>query len=1044
MNKLIKLSIKHPTAILALILLVVLFGSVALKEIPIQMTPDIDKPRLQVRVLWQGASPKDIEREIVTRIEKSVSSLAGVKKIESDSRYGSGRVTLTYSVGYDLDLALIKLLNKISSIDGLPDEASRPIVRTSNSEDSPIARLVLVKTKGSEISDFTSLGNLVEYEIVEKLSRVQGISEITFRGGSKKELKISVDMKKLTNFDISINNLINTLKSSSAQLTAGELIEGKRTYTLRAEAISYTPQSAKDIVVKSDFSIEGRSTVVKLEDVADINLSYKKPTSFRRINGEDAITFAVLREPNSNVVKTMENLSNEIKVLNKDILNPKKLNLISVYDETIYINNALSLVKQNIIIGGFLAICVLIIFLRNIIPTLIIMCAIPVSVIGTFVAIASLGLSINVISLAGLAFAVGMVVDASIVSQENIFRLKQKGFKAKNSAFNGASQVWKPILGSALTTVIVFIPVLLLELPVGQLFRDIGVAICVSVLISVMVSITLIPSMASISMSDKKETKKLFFLPLIDNLAKRFSNIICKYADWSVSSLKKGLLVVLSFICLSFFIVISYIPSLDYLPDGNRNFVFARIIVPPGYNKEATLEIAKAMENAARPLWEKNDENNSDKPKISRFFFVAFSGGAFAGAATEDPNRVKEILPVLTSPVRAQPGARAFAQQASLFGRSVGGSRVIKLNITGPSLNDIKPIASKLIRSIRTKFPPKEGHQIRSVPTLNNSVPQIVIKPDIRKLADFGLTAKEFATALDVYNDGIRVSEIPFEGRLIDMTLSSNKSELNKLDDVRDFQILTNSGQIISLSQIANIEILGVPNQIKRLSGKRVLTIQIRPNENISLEEAISILEKDIINSSFNNLPKDIAIELSGAASELEQTWLSMQQNVIISLTVIFILLTILMKSFLLPLIIIIIVPIAGAGGIIALAILNNFINQPLDMLTMLGFIILSGVVVNNSILMVEQTLWHKEKENLDIKSSIIEATKNRIRPIFMSTLTSLFGLTPLVIFPGAGSELYRGIGTVVFGGLTMSTLLTLLIIPPLLMLVLKLKNFKS
>ena len=265
----------------------------------------------------------------------------------------------------------------------------------------------------------------------------------------------------------------------------------------------------------------------------------------------------------------------------------------------------------------------------------------------------------------------------------------------------------------------------------------------------------------------------------------------------------------------------------------------------------------------------------------------------------EDPDRVKEILPVLTSPVRAQPGARAFAQQASLFGRSVGGSRVIKLNITGPSLNDIKPIASKLIRSIRTKFPPKEGHQIRSVPALNNSVPQIVIKPDIRKLADFGLTAKEFATALDVYNDGIRVSEIPFEGRLIDMTLSSNKSELNKLDDVRDFQILTNSGQIISLSQIASIEMLGVPNQIKRLSGKRVLTIQIRPNENISLEEAISILEKDIINSSFNNLPKDIVIELSGAASELEQTWLSMQQNVIISLTVIFILLTILMKSFL-------------------------------------------------------------------------------------------------------------------------------------------------
>ena len=1029
------------TAIFALILLIVLLGTVALKEIPIQMTPDIDKPRLQVRVMWKGASPKDIEREIVTRLETSVSSLSGVKKVESDSRYGSGRITLTYSTGHDLDTALIKLLNKISSIDGLPEEASRPIVKTSNSEDSPIARLVLVKTKNSKIKDFSSLGNLVEFEIVEKLSRVEGISEITFRGGSKKELRISVDMNKLSNFGISINSLINTLKSSSAQLTAGELIEGKRTYTLRAEAISYTPETAKKIVVKSDFANNVTPSIVKLEDVADIYMSYKKPTSFRRINGQDAITFAVLREPNSNIVKTMEILSEEIKIINKNVLNPKGLNLISVYDETIYINDALSLVKQNILIGGFLAICILIIFLRNIVPTLIIMCAIPVSVIGTFVAIASLGLSINVISLAGLAFAVGMVVDASIVSQENIFRLKQSGYSAKNSAFSGASQVWKPILGSALTTVIVFVPVLLLELPVGQLFRDIGVAICVSVLISVIVSVTLIPSIASISLSDKKSVKKLFYLPIVDNLGKKFSNLICNYASWSISSLKRGLFLVVSFIFLSLIIVISYIPSLDYLPDGNRNFVFARIIVPPGYNKEATLEIAKAMENAARPLWEKKQDENTDKPKISRFFFVAFSGGAFAGAATEDPTRVREILPVLTYPVRAQPGARAFAQQASLFGRSVGGSRVIKINITGPSLDYINPIANKLIRFTRLKFPPKEGHQVRSVPPLSNGVPQIVIKPDIRKLADFGLTAKEFATALDVYNDGLRVSEIPFEGRLIDMTLLSNNSELNKIDDLNDFQILTKSGEIISLSQIADIEILGVPNQIKRLSGKRVVTIQLRPHENISLENAILTLENDIIKSSFNNLPQGVSIELSGAASELERTWFSMQQNVMIALFVIFILLTILMKSFLLPLIIILIVPIAAAGGLIALGVLNNFINQPLDMLTMLGFIILSGVVVNNSILMVEQTLFHKNNDNLDIKSSIIEATKNRIRPIFMSTLTSLFGLTPLVIFPGAGSELYRGIGTVVFGGLAMSTMLTLLIIPPLLMLVLGIKK---
>ena len=1038
MKNFIRLCILNPVAILALVMLTVVFGIVALKEIPIQMTPDIDKPILQVRVSWQGASPDDVEREIITRLERSISSLSGVEKIESDSRYGSGRVTLTYNIGENIDNATIKLLNRISTINGLPEEASKPVVRTSNSEDSPISRLVLIKTKDSKIGKMTTLGDLVEFEIIENLSRIEGVSEITFRGGTKKELKISVDMQKLANFGININSLVNSLKSSSAQLTAGELIEGKRTYTLRAESISYTPESAQNIIIKTDSSTIS-STSVKLGDVADTFISYKDPTSFRRINGEDAITFAVLREPGANVVKTMNLLNKEIENLNKTNLNNKGLDLYNVYDETVYINNAIDLVQQNIIIGGILAICILMIFLRNLRPTLIIMFAIPVSVVGTFVMISSLGLSINVISLAGLAFAVGMVVDASIVSQENIYRLNQTGLNSEKASLNGVLQVWKPILGSALTTVVVFIPVLMIDLPIGQLFRDIAVAISVSVIISVLVSLTLIPTMANLSLRKQDPNKdKIISIPAIDNLSLRFRKVILNYIEWSLQSSKRGLTIIFSIIIISFIFVFSFIPPLDYLPDGNRNFVFARIIVPPGYNKEATLDIAKAMEKSAQPLWEKKIDVEGEKPKISRFFFVAYSGGAFAGATTENAKRVKEILPILTNPVRAQPGARAFAQQASLFGRSVGGSRSIRINITGASLNDIRPIAQNLFRGIRKEFPPSEGHQVRSIPTLNNGVPQVIIKPNNLKLSEYGISAREFATVLDVYNDGLRVSEIPFEGRLIDMTLLSNKRNINKIDDLENFSFVTKIGENITLSQVADLEIVGLPNQIKRLSGKRVLSIQLRPNEEISLEESIKILNKKLIYPLNSKLPKSVFVNISGAASELERTWNSMQQNVLIAIFVIFILLSILMKSFTLPLIVLVIVPTAAVGGIIALIIINLFIKQPLDMLTMLGFIILTGVVVNNSILMVEQTVWHKKHENLTLKNCIIEATKNRIRPIFMSTLTSLFGLTPLLLFPGAGSELYRGIGTVIFGGLTMSTLLTFFMIPPLLMIALR------
>ena len=848
MDNLIKFAIKQPIAVAAMVFLIIAFGFVSLQKIPIQMTPDIDKPVLQVRVSWPGASPKDVEREVVTRVELAVSSLTGVERVESDSRFGSARVTLTYSVNQDMDIALVQLLSKVSSIDGLPFDAKRPTVRTSNSDDSPISRLAMTKLPGSKIEDLGSLGDFVEYEIVEKLSRIEGVSEITFRGGQRKELKVELDINKLSEYSISIPAVLEALRASSAQVTAGEIIEGKRTYSLRAEAISYTPTTAKNIILRSETGLDGIPVNVKLEDVAKIYMSFKKPTSFRRLNGQDAITFAVIREPNSNVVEIIKNLKIEIKKLNKGILAENSLVLDNVYDETVYINAAIKLVKQNIIIGGILAICILMLFLRSFRPTFIIMLAIPVSVIGTFVAISWLGLSVNVISLAGLAFAVGMVVDASIVSQENIYRLKQSGMSATMASYSGSKQVWAPILGSALTTVVVFIPILLLDLPVGQLFRDIGIAISVSVLISVIISITLIPTVASriLESSIEKEEKR-YSIKFIDNSAGRLAKSIQAYATWSTSSLKYGLTVVFCLVMTAGLIIVSFLPPLDYLPDGNRNFVFARIIVPPGYNKNSTVEISRAMERAAKPLWEAESDGPYGNPKISRFFFVAYSGGAFAGAATENPDRVKEILPVLTKPIRSQPGARAFAQQASLFGRSVGGSRVIKIEITGPSLDLIQPSAQKFFRAVRSEFSPKDGHQVRSVPQMGNGSPQVIIKPIPERLADIGMSAKDLAQSLDVYNDGIRVLEIPFEGRLIELVLTSNKANVNKIDDLKNLPLILKTGELVRLSQVAEINLIGVPEQIKRLSGRRVITLQLRPHESISLEDAVLKLQNLVI-----------------------------------------------------------------------------------------------------------------------------------------------------------------------------------------------------
>ena len=1033
MLTIIRNAIERPVAVLAMIFGIVMFGYLALTTIPIQMSPDIEKPIYQVRVSWPGAAPEDVDREIVSRIEQELGNLSNVEEIGSNSSTGSARVTLTYSLETDMDKALTVLLSKLAGITGLPSESRAPQVRTSNSDDSPIARLALVPKDGAEIN-VDNLGEFVRTQVVDPLSRVEGVAEVTFNGGGSKQMKVVVDDAKLAAYQLTVQDVLVALRNSTTLQTVGRINEGKRTYVVRAEAISYTPDTARNIVVRSATAQNGLFVPILLSDIADVQFDVERRASYRRLNGQDAVIINALREQGANVVATMDVMRDKVDGLNKSILSQNGLQLNIVYDETGYIASAIDLVQQNIWVGGILALTILLLFLRSFLPTTAIFIAIPVSVIGTFVAIAALGLSINVISLAGLAFAVGMVVDASIVSMENIYRLRQSGLAAAEAAYHGARQVWAPILGSALTTVIVFIPVVMLDLPVGQLFRDIGIAISVAVLISVFVSVTVIPALSSYLLrGDSQKFTKTLKLPIIDPIASVFAKGIVSYAKLAVRAKMIGLVLVALLMAVSIGTAVRFMPKLDYLPDGNANFMLARILVPPGYSIEESARIAGKMEAAARPLWEKEEMGEKD-PKIDKFFFVAFNGGGFAGATAADPNRVTELRPVLMRPVFSEPGARAFMFQPSLFGRSVGGSRSISLDLTGPGIENLAPVTQTLTALIDEAFPSDAGNQVRILPSLDSGTPQIQITPYPDMLARVGMTASEFATAIDIFNDGAAVTEVPINGELVDLVLTGKDAGELSLASLNALPIVTRSGDVLRADQLANIEIVSAAQSIRRLGGKQALTVRLRPVEEIALEDAIQTLETDIL-PQLTEIAKAnrVSVDVSGAASALEETWQAMQNNVATAIGVIFLLLVVLLRSFILPIVIIAAVPVAAAGGIMGLFIINLFLRQSLDMLTMLGFVILTGIVVNNAILMVEQTVLEIKESGRTVEEAIIEATRNRIRPIFMSTLTSLFGLVPLVIFPGAGSELYRGIGTVVFGGLALSTIATLFIVPPLL-----------
>ena len=1040
----ISLAILRPIAVVSGVLMVILFGLVALQTIPIQLAPDVSKPVISIRTSWPGAAPIEVEREITNRQEDVLKGLNNLAGMESSSSRGSARVTLEFNIGTNMDKALLLVSNRLDRVGDYPAETSEPTLSMSGSEDRPIAWFILKRLPGNTRS-MHEYGDFLTDVLQERLERVEGVSEVAGFGGSERELQVIVKPQLLARFHITPADMIKALRNANAAVTAGKVDEGKRSYTVRSDAELNSIESVESVIIRSE-SEAGSSRIgrVSVADIAEVKFAYKTPTSNIRQLGEPSIAFNAKRETGANVIKTMEGIRTAVKELSEGPVNRAGLRIIQAYDETVYIESAIDLVRQNIWTGGSLAAFLLLLFLRSWRATLIVSIAIPVSVIGSFVAMAALGRSLNVISLAGLAFAVGMVVDAAIVVLENIYRLREQGKSRREAAYEGARQVWGAVFVSALTTVMVFLPLLVMKLEVGQLFRDIAVAISVSVLLSLLVSVTVLPSLASkLLPSDKKGTPRRFGIVGLDQLAGGFVDLVVGYARLILKSKLVALMVVIGISVATTFAAWQFLPKLEYLPNGNRNLMFGILAPPPGYNLKTMTDIAARFEDATRPFWVsgneaiKQPEKPGDVPKMRHFFFVALADRTFIGAAAEDPSKASLLQQPLQKLISKEPGTFGIISQLSLFGRGLGGARQIELDIAGPSLNSILETAGKAAGEVFRVFPRNEGNGFRPVPGLELGAPEIRINPNRIALADAGITATELGQSVDVFNDGLRVAEITVDGKRIDLRLKGPQDDITQTQGIAILPVLTRNGEIVPVSSLAKVELTNGPTQIRHKERRRAITLKITPRSDIPLETALATMQREVIGKlEAQGLPTGVTIRMSGTAEKLDETWSAMQGQLVIAIILVYLVMAVLFESFIYPLIILLSVPLAAAGGVGGLSILNLYYPQKLDMLTMLGFVILIGIVVNNAILLVHQTLVHIRQDGMSAPDAIVEATRNRIRPIFMSTLTSVFGMLPLVMLPGAGSELYRGLGSVVVGGLSVSALLTLLVIPPMLAIV--------
>jgi HAE1 family hydrophobic/amphiphilic exporter-1 len=1056
---LIQSAIRYPVTTTVGVLFIVLFGVVSLLRLPIQLTPDVTKEEITVDTRWSGASSHEIEREIIDEQEEQLKGVQGLEKMFSQSSFGSGKITLEFPAGTDTDASLLLVSNRLNQVKEYPDETDEPVLSSADSAGSAIGWFIFEALDNNPVA-IDTMYDFAEDVIKARFERVSGVAASNVYGGREREMQVLVDPAKLAARSLTWLDLARALDQENRDFSGGDFDEGKRKYVVRTVGEYKTPGDIESVILTRRNGLP-----VYVRDVASVKLAYKDPTNIVRQSGRPCIAVNVVRQPGANVLEIMEGLREAVRELNQARLNPRGFQLYQVYDETDYIYSSLSLVQQNLVVGSLLAIMVLYLFLRTGSTTLVIGLAIPISIMGTFIALWLLDRNLNVISLAGMTFAAGMLVDNSIVVLENIYRHRETGKTLIQAAYDGTVEVWGAVLASTLTTIAVFIPIVFIEQQSGQLFRDIAIAISAGVGLSLLVSITVISSLSSRILTTRKgrgddSTTEGFMnadlnepmmspartsgsRPLADRISSLVSNICMNPT--------RRLITIVGLIALSFGLSWILIPQAEYLPTGNRNLVIGILLPPPGYNMDTFTKMGGTIESVLRPYWSAKpgtpEEAELDGPSIRNFFYVARGRMVFMGARTNEDGRAKELIPLMRRATADLPGVISIITQRSLFQRGLGEGRNIDMEITGPDLNVLVGLGGKIFQQVKGLIP---NAQVRPKPSLDLGTPELHVKLRRDRAADLQLTNQELGFTINALVDGAKASDYKYEGDEIDLTVRGEDRYATRTQDIEKIPIHTPGGRLTTVGAIANVKLVPGPEQINHIERERAIVISVIPPSEMPIETAMALLQSQVIGplKQEGSLGQLYNIKLSGTADDLTKTYDALKWNILLALLITYLLIAALFESFLYPLVIITSVPLAAAGGLLGLALVNQFVAyQPMDVLTMLGFIILLGVVVNNAILVVHQALNFldpKRREGNEAASSsstwstddpieaIAESVRTRFRPIMMSMLTTTFGLFPLVVSSGAGSELYRGIGSIVLGGLVTSTIFTLILVPAL------------
>ncbi|MGJ0846836.1 efflux RND transporter permease subunit [Tissierella praeacuta] len=1005
-------AVKRPVTITMMVLVVVIFGAISLAGLPIDLYPEIEIPVAIVSTSYSGAGPQEIENLITKRIEGAIATVGNIDTINSISSQGSSIVIAQFNTGTNMDFATLEMREKVDLVKGaLPDDATQPMVIKIDPNSMPIVQIAL-STNGS----LSSLQSLAEDNFKQRFERLEGVASVDIGGGLTDEIEVSVDIARLSRYGLSINQLNQLLSAANTNLPGGVVENGEQDLTIRVIGEFNSIDEIRDMPITLN-----TGSIITLKDIAKVELKNKDITGISRTNGEDSINISIKKQSGKNTVQVADLVSREVEKLKKDYPDVK-INI--VIDTSTIIRDSINNVIDNVIVGSIFAIAVLYIFLKNIRSTLIVGVSIPISLIASFILLYFNKITLNMMTLGGLALAVGMLVDSAIVVLENIYRYRVEGYSKKEAAIKGAKEVGLSITASTLTTIAVFLPIVFVDGMVGILFKDFAMTVTLSLTASLVVALTFIPMLSSkiLTIDDNTEGKK----KRLDFIYKAFDNLFEKIENKYKSLLELGLKRRKTTIGISVIVFVLSVVSLagvgmEFFPVTDEGSMTINISLPLGSNIYQVDEITKIVE-----------EKITEIPEIDVIFANVTSGGfgshsintGNSGSISvnlvklrERKRSTKEVAEEVRKITKDIPGAEITVTESSNMGMA-GSSAPVSISIKGDELEVLEKISNDFKDIIESV----EG--TRDVKTsLSDAVPEVEIQVNKENAAIYGLTTSQIASAIRGGASGTIVAKYKDEGDELDIVVRATEDITESLSNLGQLDITTPSGINIPISQVADISIVKGPIQINREDQERVVTVtsQItgRDLRSISLD-----IEKELKNYEF---PSGYSYKIGGENEQMIDAFKQLLLALILAIILIYMVMAAQFESLINPFIIMFTIPLAFGGGLLGLFITR----KSFGVTAFIGIIMLAGIVVNNGIVLIDyiNTLRQEGKERFE---AITTAGPIRLRPILMTTLTTILGLVPLALGIGEGAEMQAPMAVVVISGLTLSTVLTLVFVPVL------------